>query len=101
MTKIGKIFALAITFSVFLTSSFVFATDLKNMDNVTYKIQVETENGVKTITVKPKQVIKNICSNCFIAIEDTESEFIVDDEDTVFIKDGKIIVQVQEEDKID
>lgn len=46
------------------------AVDLKNEDSVEYQVHIVRDGSSRTLVIRPRQTIRNICSACEISIED-------------------------------
>jgi len=69
-----------------------YAADLQNMDDKSYTIYLETDNDTKTIVIGPHETISDVCSECYISIEDTESAMSIEKEPLIMIKDGQLVM---------
>ncbi|PHZ83549.1 hypothetical protein [Paremcibacter congregatus] len=69
------------------------AADLKNMDAVSYTLYVETEEATKTVVIGPNETIKDICVDCYIAIEDNDSDISIATEPKLVIKNGQLVIE--------
>lgn len=74
-------------------SSSAFAADLKNMDDVSYTIYFETEDTSKTLAIGPGESLSDLCSDCYISVEETESGVSVSGEALVVIRDGQLFIE--------
>ncbi len=69
------------------------AADLKNTDEASYTIYVETDDATKTLTIGPNETVADICSDCYIGIEETDSGISVEKEVMIVIRNGQLVIE--------
>lgn len=69
------------------------AADLKNTDEASYTIYIETDDATKTLVISPHETLADICSDCYIGIEETDSGVSVENEAMIIIRNGQLVIE--------
>ncbi|MCF8473455.1 MAG: hypothetical protein K9G26_02055 [Emcibacter sp.] len=91
MTSNKKLFGAIATFLILATPSF--ATDLKNLDNVTYSIYIELDENEQILTINPNETLTDVCTLCYIGMEDSENGISIQYQTKVYIKNGQFTTE--------
>jgi len=75
---------------VLFPASGSFAVDILNEDEVPYALTISSENGEKDLKIQPGELLKGVCANCAITLEDLDV-VEADSDEVVVIREGALV----------